>query len=212
MSCVFRIRNTLANATHTFFQQRGFLYCHAPIITSSDCEGAGELLQITTLLPGPGSKVPPFSGATEQNIEALKQKISELGSKVKELKEAKAEQAAVEASVRELKLAKDELAKVLETGVLVGGVPFKDDTVNYSKDFFRSAAYLTVSGQLQAEAFACSMSNTYTFGPTFRAENSNTVRHLSEFWMIEPEIAFANLEVSHYFYFLKEYLMLPRMI
>lgn len=124
---VFRVRSRLAFAIHEFFQRRNFIYVHTPIITASDCEGAGELFRVTTL----DSSHPPM---TEQ-----------------------------------------------------GDVDFK-------KDFFGKRAYLTVSGQLEAETFACALSNVYTFGPTFRAENSNTSRHAAEFWMIEPEMAFCELE------------------
>ena len=124
---VTRVRNTLAAAVHGFFQERGFLWIHTPIITGSDAEGAGNMFQVTTLDPS----APP----------------------------------------------RDE-----------------QGDVDYSRDFFGKKAHLTVSGQLQVENFACSMGNVYTFGPTFRAENSNTTRHLSEFWMIEPEMAFCDLD------------------
>jgi asparaginyl-tRNA synthetase len=127
IGAVTRVRNQLAYATHQFFQQRGFLYLHTPIITASDCEGAGAMFQVTTL----DMNNPP----------------------------------------------KDPQGKV-----------------DFSKDFFTKPAYLTVSGQLNGEIYASAMSDVYTFGPTFRAENSNTSRHLAEFWMIEPEMAFANLE------------------
>ena len=123
---VFRLRNILANAVHEFFQSRGFLWVHTPIITASDCEGAGELFSVTSL---------------------------DIGNPPR-----------------------------LEAG-----------SVDFSQDFFGKRAYLTVSGQLEAEFLALSLGNVYTFGPTFRAENSNTSRHLSEFWMIEPEMAFADL-------------------
>jgi len=116
---VFRVRSKMAFAVHRFFQERGFFYVHTPIITSSDCEGAGEMFQVTTLKPG----APAVPG----------------------------------------------------------------------QDFFGRPAYLTVSGQLQGEAFACALGKIYTFGPTFRAENSNTTRHAAEFWMIEPEMAFHDL-------------------
>jgi asparaginyl-tRNA synthetase len=122
---VFRLRNILAAAVHEFFQSRGFIWVHTPIITASDCEGAGELFTVTTLEPSS----PPGS----------------------------------------------------------------DGAVDFSRDFFGRRAFLTVSGQLEAEFLAMSMGKVYTFGPTFRAENSNTSRHLSEFWMIEPEMAFADL-------------------
>ena len=122
---VFRVRSIAAHAIHTYFQERGYVYFHAPIITASDCEGAGEMFQVTTL----------------------------------------------------------DLEKIAKTG-----------KVEYDKDFFGKKAALTVSGQLQGETFALAYKKIYTFGPTFRAENSNTKTHASEFWMIEPEIAFCDLE------------------
>jgi asparaginyl-tRNA synthetase len=125
--CIFRVRSRLAYAIHQFFQERGFVYVHTPIVTRSDCEGAGELFRVTTLdLQNPPKR--------------------------------------------------------------------EDGAIDYAKDFFARPTYLTVSGQLEAEAFACALSNVYTFGPTFRAENSNTSRHASEFWMIEPEMAFCDLQ------------------
>ena len=124
-SAVFRVRSIAAYAIHKYFQEHGYVYFHAPLITASDCEGAGEMFQVTTL----------------------------------------------------------DLNRVAKAG-----------KVDYSKDFFGKPASLTVSGQLQAETFALSYKRTYTFGPTFRAENSNTKTHANEFWMIEPEIAFCDLE------------------
>ncbi|MFH0932707.1 MAG: asparagine--tRNA ligase [Nitrospirota bacterium] len=127
LGAVFRLRNILATSIHEFFQNLGFVWVHTPIITSSDCEGAGELFTVTCL-----------------DFENLPRNDN-------------------------------------------GGVDF-------SQDFFGRRAFLTVSGQLEAEFLALSLGNVYTFGPTFRAENSNTTRHLSEFWMIEPEMAFADLK------------------
>ena len=124
---VFRVRSLTAYAIHKFFQERGFVYVHTPLITGSDCEGAGEMFQVTTL---DMNNVPKNA----------------------------------------------------------------DGTVDYSKDFFGKETNLTVSGQLNGETYAQAFRNIYTFGPTFRAENSNTTRHAAEFWMIEPEIAFADLE------------------
>ena len=137
---VFRVRNQMAFAVHSFFQERGFVYINAPEITCSDCEGAGEMFQVTTL-----------------SLE----KIAELGVKAG-----------------------------------AGGMKVEDahKIVDYSKDFFGKKASLTVSGQLEAETLATALSRVYTFGPTFRAENSNTPRHLAEFWMIEPEMAFYDLD------------------
>lgn len=123
---VFRVRSLIAYAIHKFFQERDFVYVHTPLITGSDCEGAGEMFQVTTMD--------------------------------------------------------------------LGNVPkIEDGAVDFSKDFFGKSTNLTVSGQLNGETFAMAFKNIYTFGPTFRAENSNTTRHAAEFWMIEPEIAFADL-------------------
>ncbi len=125
-AAVFRVRSLVAYAIHKFFQEQNFVYVHTPIITGSDCEGAGEMFRVTTLDPAE----PPRK---------------------------------------------------------------EDGQIDYSKDFFGKETNLTVSGQLEGETFAMAFRNIYTFGPTFRAENSNTARHASEFWMIEPEIAFADL-------------------
>ncbi|WP_299489065.1 asparagine--tRNA ligase [Acaryochloris sp. IP29b_bin.137] len=127
LGAVFRVRNACATAIHQFFQERDFMWIHTPIITASDCEGAGEQLAVTSL------------------------------------------------NLQQVPLAEDQ-------------------TVDYSQDFFGKPTYLTVSGQLEGEIMASSFCNVYTFGPTFRAENSNTSRHLAEFWMVEPEVAFCNLQ------------------
>ena len=126
-SAVFRVRSVAAFAIHRFFQEQGFVYVHTPLITGSDCEGAGEMFRVTTLDPG--------------NLPRL-----------------------------------------------------EDGSIDWSQDFFGKGTNLTVSGQLNGETFAQAFGKIYTFGPTFRAENSNTQRHAAEFWMIEPEIAFADLE------------------
>lgn len=124
---VARVRSAISGAIHKFFQERGFIYIHTPIITGNDCEGAGEVFKVTAF----------------------------------------------------------DLANVPRT---------KDGDPNYSEDFFAQKAYLTVSGQLEAEAYALALGDVYTFGPTFRADNSNTPRHLAEFWMVEPEMAFSELD------------------
>lgn len=126
ISAVTRVRHHLAQATHQFFNERGYFWVHTPIITSSDCEGAGELFRVSTL-------------------------------------------------------------------DLMNPPKHPNGAINFSKDFFGQETFLTVSGQLEVEAYCLAMSKVYTFGPTFRAENSNTSRHLAEFWMIEPEMAFATL-------------------
>ena len=126
-SAVFRVRSLIAYAIHRFFQERDFVYVHTPLITGSDCEGAGEMFRVTTLDP----KDPPLN---------------------------------------------------------------PDGSVDFTKDFFGKETNLTVSGQLNGETYAMAFKNIYTFGPTFRAENSNTTRHAAEFWMIEPEMAFADLD------------------
>lgn len=123
---IARVRNCVSNSIHQFFQENGFLYVHTPVITASDCEGAGEMFRVTTL----------------------------------------------------------DLANP----------PKQDGQVDFQQDFFDRPSYLTVSGQLEAEIYACALGKVYTFGPTFRAENSNTSRHLAEFWMVEPEMAFFDLD------------------
>ncbi len=123
---IARVRNTICAAIHEFFQQRGFLYIHTPIITASDCEGAGQMFRVSTL----DACNPPR---------------------------------------------------------------LEDGNVDFDRDFFARPSFLTVSGQLEAETYACALGDVYTFGPTFRAENSNTPRHLAEFWMVEPEMAFTDL-------------------
>ncbi len=144
-----RVRNTVCYSIHRFFQERGFLYVHTPIITTSDCEGAGEMFQVTTLdLERLAKSAPPVSGT------ALA-----AGSGTNDSQSAK--------------------------------VP--PPTIDYTQDFFGKKASLTVSGQLEGETFATAVGPVYTFGPTFRAENSNTTRHLAEFWMIEPEMPFYEL-------------------
>lgn len=134
---VARVRNALAYATHKFFQENGFIWISSPIITTSDCEGAGEQFCVTTLIPSSRE-------AAESPVDAIPKT--------------------------------------------------KDGLIDWSQDFFGKPAFLTVSGQLNAETYATALSDVYTFGPTFRAENSNTSRHLAEFWMIEPELAFADLK------------------
>ncbi|MBM4067916.1 MAG: asparagine--tRNA ligase [Planctomycetes bacterium] len=123
---IARLRNQVSRSIHDFFQEQGFLYVHTPIITASDCEGAGHLFKVSTLNPAQ--------------------------------------------------------------------LPLQNGQVDFTKDFFHRPTFLTVSGQLEAEIFACGLGKVYTFGPTFRAENSNTSRHLAEFWMIEPEMAYFDLQ------------------
>ncbi|XP_042492056.1 asparagine--tRNA ligase, cytoplasmic 1-like [Macadamia integrifolia] len=197
ISAVARIRNDLAYATHTFFQKHGFLYVHTPIITTSDCEGAGEMFQVTTLFSDSDKlekelkENPP---PAESEIEAAKLLVKEKGDIVSQLKSAKASKEEISTAVSELTRAKDSLASLEERSKFKPGLPQRDGKIDYSRDFFARQAFLTVSGQLQVEGFVCALSSVYTFGPTFRAEHSHTSRHLAEFWMVEPEMAFADLK------------------
>jgi len=140
IAAVARIRNASSFAIHDFFRKHGFLYVHTPIITSSDCEGAGEMMAVTTLLGQDGRKIP-----------VIEKKQDETDS-------------------------------------------LKIGDIDWRQDFFGRPVFLTVSGQLNVETYACALSDVYTFGPTFRAENSHTSRHLAEFWMVEPELCFAELK------------------
>lgn len=140
---------------------------------------------------------PPPSQA---DLEAASVLVKEKGGVVAQLKSAKASKSEISAAVSELTKAKEIFSKLEERSKLKPGIPKKDGKVDYSQDFFARQAFLTVSGQLQVETYACALSSVYTFGPTFRAEHSHTSRHLAEFWMVEPEIAFADLEVPLYLY------------
>ena len=204
IGAVTRVRNQLAYATHTFFQQHGFQYVNTPIVTASDCEGAGEQFQVTTLIngiDGPSVASAQSNVASEADIAAAKAAAAEQGVVVKTLKDAKKEGKAtkeeVDEAVAELLALKAKAESLENSSAAAAGGDIPRDAagaVDYGKDFFGKPSYLTVSGQLNAEIYACAMRDVYTFGPTFRAENSNTSRHLAEFWMVEPELAFANLQ------------------
>eukprot|EP00043_Microstomoeca_roanoka_P004794 m.51917 g.51917 ORF g.51917 m.51917 type:complete len:567 (-) comp12658_c4_seq1:83-1783(-) len=193
ISAVARVRNALAQATHMFFNQNGFFYLHTPLITSSDCEGAGEMFQVTTLL-SKAEEIHKTPMPSDEDIKAAEAAVEEQGKVVSEMKEQKRDKKTVKAGVAELTARKEALAALQQRRAAQGGLPRSSEgPIDYAKDFFGRAAFLTVSGQLQGESYACAMGNIYTFGPTFRAENSNTSRHLAEFWMIEPEIAFCDI-------------------
>mmetsp|Transcript_1551 Transcript_1551/g.3176 ORF Transcript_1551/g.3176 Transcript_1551/m.3176 type:complete len:554 (+) Transcript_1551:52-1713(+) len=193
---IARIRNTLSYATHEFFQMRNFLYVHTPLITASDCEGAGEMFQVTTMLAGVDQAVKSGkTKPTEAELATAREGVVAIGNQIRDMKAAgaKAKDSKLKAAVQQLTDSKAQLADLEK--LASGGLPRKaDGTIDYTDDFFGKAAFLSVSGQLQVETYCCSMSSVYTFGPTFRAENSHTSRHISEFWMIEPELAFADLE------------------
>ncbi|CAA3012011.1 asparagine--tRNA ligase, cytoplasmic 1-like [Olea europaea subsp. europaea] len=203
ISAIARIRNALAYATHTFFQKHGFLYVHTPIVTTSDCEGAGEMFQVTTLISEAEKlekELKENPAPSEADIRAAELVVKEKGEAVAQLKSANASKEEISASLAVLSKAKENLLKLRERFKLGercrlgAGFPQKDGKIDYSQDFFARQAFLTVSGQLQVETYACALSSVYTFGPTFRAEHSHTSRHLAEFWMVEPEIAFADIK------------------
>eukprot|EP00884_Botryococcus_braunii_P022687 jgi/Botrbrau1/9101/Bobra.0305s0008.1 len=199
IGAALRVRSALAFATHQFFQQNGFQYIQTPLISAADCEGGGEVFQVTTLLKDLEHSV----GATapsKEDLKVLEDAVLEQGKLVRSAKQrakedpsdaAKSEEAATVANLLRLK---KELEEATVLAKKAGGLPkTSEGKVDYTADFFGRPAYLTVSGQLQAECCACALTDVYTFGPTFRAENSLTSRHLAEFWMIEPEMAFADL-------------------
>lgn len=177
---------------------------HTPIVTTSDCEGAGEMFQVTTLISEAEKlekELKENPAPSEADIRAAELVVKEKGEAVAQLKSDKASKEEISASVAGLSKAKENLLKLQERFKLgercrlSAGFSKKDGKVDYSEDFFARQAFLTVSGQLQVETYACALSSVYTFGPTFRAENSHTSRHLAEFWMVEPEIAFADIKV-----------------
>ena len=197
LSAVFRVRNSLAFATHKFYNERRFLYVHTPLITASDCEGAGEMFQVTTLLPPPDKALPAdVLGPDPAAFAAAKLNVDTQADALRALKaqDPKPDKRVVKDAAKLLNKAKGELELLSKVPPTVGGVPITPDrVVDYKEDFFGAPSFLTVSGQLNGEIAACGMSNVYTFGPTFRAEDSHTSRHLAEFWMIEPEVAFCDL-------------------
>ena len=170
-AAAMRIRHAMAYATHKFFHDNGFLYIHTPIVTCADCEGAGEQFAVTTML---GTE----PHAKDVNLPVFEEEEKEEKTLSKKEQKRLAKKSAKGGKVESIK---PEEIKI-------------PGAVDYTKDFFGRRGNLTVSGQLNVETHACALSDVYTFGPTFRAENSHTTRHLSEFWMIEPEIAFADLE------------------
>ncbi|KAI5073306.1 hypothetical protein GOP47_0011319 [Adiantum capillus-veneris] len=187
-------RNALAFAIHTFFQQNGFLYVHTPIITTSDCEGAGEMFQVTTLFHEAERREREFVAKpppSEAELDEAKHAVTLKGEALKELKKG-GDKGTIATVVQELKQAKDTLMQLEARSKFRPGMPKKDGAVDYTADFFSRQAFLTVSGQLQVETYACSV---YTFGPTFRAENSHTTRHLAEFWMIELKLLLLTLRM-----------------
>ncbi|SBS82367.1 asparagine--tRNA ligase, putative [Plasmodium malariae] len=178
ISSVFRVRNALAIATHLFFQSRGFLYIHTPLITTSDCEGGGEMFTVTTLLPENGNvnAIPRTKRKGEKREDGISASTVDTIS-------------TVHTTDTPIYAATSASTTTISHGCEGG----EKSQIDYKKDFFSKQAFLTVSGQLSLENLCSSMGDVYTFGPTFRAENSHTSRHLAEFWMIEPEIAFSDL-------------------
>ncbi|CAH2059927.1 unnamed protein product [Thlaspi arvense] len=192
-SCAATVRtgSIAAKLVDGFFDEELFTFVHTPIITTCDCEGGGETFQVTTLI----KQSEKLERDVVMNIEAAKLIVEEKGEAVAQLKAAKASLQEIAALVAELDEAEEALAEVEEIkSRLKPGLPYKDGKIDYSKDFFCRPTFLTVSGQFQLESCSRGIGDVYTFGPTFRAEKSHTSRHLSEFRMVEAEIAFAGLE------------------
>jgi asparaginyl-tRNA synthetase len=199
ISAVLRIRSELSFATNQYFRENGFLHVHTPIVTTSDCEGAGEMFQVTTLFSQADkldAELKENPAPSQADIDASKILVKEKADAVAQLKSAQATKQEISAAVSDLKKAKEDVLAMEERSKLKPGIPRREDgSVAFEKDFFKCRSYLTVSGQLHLETLACALGDVYTFGPTFRAENSHTSRHLAEFWMVEAEFAFANLQV-----------------
>lgn len=198
-SSVARIRNALAYATHTFFQNHGFLYVHTPIITTSNFPGTGEAFQVTTLFSEADRaewELRALRQPTDTDLLETRNAVTQKTKKVLDLKKTNKEsKATIDAAIEDLEKTKDLLSKLEEKfRSKPVKVPEKDGRIDYSRDFFSRQAYLTVSGQFHVESYACALSSVYTFGPTFRPELSQSTRHLAEYWTVEPEIAFADLE------------------
>jgi asparaginyl-tRNA synthetase len=174
ISAVARVRSALAYATHQYFQQEGFVYVQTPLITSSDCEGAGEMFRVTTLPLDNIAAIPTIKQPKQQQQAKAQGAASTTPSA----------EPAVAAAAEVVSAQNQNSSKKLPV------------SADFSKDFFGKPTYLTVSGQLSGETYACALGDIYTFGPTFRAEQSQTSRHLAEFHMIEPEMAFADMDAA----------------
>ncbi|XP_006850236.2 asparagine--tRNA ligase, cytoplasmic 1 isoform X3 [Amborella trichopoda] len=196
IASVTRIRNSLAYATHTFFQNHGFLYVHTPIITTSNARGTCEMFQVTNLFSEADriEELEVVRQHEEANLKVARAAIKEKSDRIEELKRSNSNKEAWYAAEQDLKKTKQLASQMEERLKSESGTAYKLYKIDFSRDFFSRQAYLTVSGQLHLESYACALGNVYTFGPTFRAEKSESTRHLAEFWMVEPEMAFAELE------------------
>ncbi|KAL9228372.1 hypothetical protein vseg_003961 [Gypsophila vaccaria] len=202
VASISRIRHGLSHATHGFFQNNGFLYVQVPVITATDAEGFSDKFHVTTLLnkatnEGSSTKLSGVKDVNDVSLESIKASLKEKSNRVEELRRTDSNREALYAAVQDLKKtnelasqmeAKEKREKAKEAALV------KPDRLNFLDDFFSCQAFLTVSGRLHLESYACALGNVYSFGPRFKAETSQSTRHVSEMWMVEAEMAFAEIE------------------
>ncbi|XP_021720160.1 asparagine--tRNA ligase, cytoplasmic 2-like isoform X2 [Chenopodium quinoa] len=203
VASITRIRHSLTHATHNFFQNNGFLYVQVPVITTTDSEGLSNKFNVTTLLGKTITEEPSNkpTSVTKQvsgvSLESIKASLKEKSNQVEELKRTDSNREALLAAIQDLKKT-NELASQLEAKEKKekekATALVKPDKLDFTDDFFSCQAFLTVSGRLHLESYACALGNVYSFGPRFKAQTSHSTRHVSEMWMVEAEMAFAELE------------------
>lgn len=199
-----RIRNALDFAAHTFCQNHGFLSVQVPILTTTDCKGFSEKFQVTSLFGKAGEKEEPHHKAIAElegvSLDVIKAAVKEKSNLVEELKRTDSNKEALDAAVQDLRKA-NELASQLEAREKTKPkTSQKVDNVKSSEDFFSSPTYLTCSGRMHLESYACALGNVYSFGPRFQADKEESPKHAAEMWMFEVELAFSQLEVIFFFW------------
>lgn len=193
-----RVRSALSFATHSFFKEHAFFDVQVPTITTTDCEGFGNMFQVTTTVNQKAvkEKLSTIYETEGVSLEIVKEAAKEKSKLVETLKRSESNREALAAAIQDLKKT-NELASQLEVREKKKlGTSLKDEKLDTSEDFFSSQTYLTVSGRLHLESYACALGNVYSFGPRFHADKTDSAKHAAEMWMVEAEMAFAELKVS----------------
>lgn len=201
MASITRIQSAFNQATHTFFQNHGFLFVQVPAITCTDSEGSSKKFQVTTMFNKEAKESKSKDAIEGVSLESIKASIKDKSKQVEELKRSESNKEALVAAVQDLKKTTDLVAQLESREKGKSGNVVKAGKVNFHEDFFSRQAYLTVSGHLHLESYACSLGNVYTLGPRFCADQSDSKRSLAEMWMVEQEMAFSEQQVQSNFSF-----------
>lgn len=192
-----RIRSALSSATHSFFKDNAFFDVQLPIITTTDCEGFSNMFQVTTLdQKAEKEKLNTIYETQGVNLEHVKEAAKEKSNLVETLKRSESNREALTAAIQDLRKTNELASQIEAREKRKLGTSSKNVKEDSSKDFFLSKAYLTVSGRLHLESYACALGSVYSFGPRFQADETDSAKHAAEMWMVEVEMAFAKLKVS----------------